>query len=155
MADLRCWNKERVIGFLKVYKENPCLWKVKSKEYTNKNLKNEAYEKLIAYCKPVFPEADKGFVIKKIQSLRGSFRKELKKVQESQRSGAGADEVYVPSLWYYDFLVFTKDQEVPSKSNDIGEGALEVEQTSEEEGAEDGEDVTEGQKNEEVSIYYI
>ncbi|KAK9711262.1 Alcohol dehydrogenase transcription factor Myb/SANT-like [Popillia japonica] len=61
-------------------------------------------------------EANRDFVVKKIQSLRGSFRKEAKKVEESKRSGASADDVYVPSLWYYDLLLFTKDQEMPTSS---------------------------------------
>lgn len=39
------------------------------------------------------------------------FRKEMKKVLESKRSGASQDEIYNPTLWYYDLLLFTKDQE--------------------------------------------
>jgi hypothetical protein len=53
------------------------LWKIKSKEYTNKN-----------------------------------FRKEIKKVEQSRRSGSSIDDIYVPSLWYYDLLIFTIDQEL-------------------------------------------
>ncbi|CAJ0962874.1 unnamed protein product [Ranitomeya imitator] len=29
------------------------------------------------------------------------------------KSGAGTDYVYVPKLWYYDLLAFTRDQEIP------------------------------------------
>jgi hypothetical protein len=32
--------------FIKIYKANPCLWKVKSKEYSDKNKNLLAYEKL-------------------------------------------------------------------------------------------------------------
>ncbi|CAH2001489.1 unnamed protein product [Acanthoscelides obtectus] len=32
------------------------------------------------------------------------------------RSGAGADDVYIPTLWYYDLLLFTSDQEMPTAS---------------------------------------
>ncbi|CAG4961431.1 unnamed protein product [Colias eurytheme] len=51
-----------------------------------------------------------------MQSLRGSFRKELKKVIDSQRSGRGTEDLYKSSLWYFDYMLFTKDQEVPTNS---------------------------------------
>ncbi|KAJ8956003.1 hypothetical protein NQ318_006277 [Aromia moschata] len=94
----------------------PCLWKVKSKEYLNKNLKNEGYDKLVEFCKPIFSTANRDFVYKKIQSLRGAFRKEFKKVSDSIRSGKGAEEIYSPTLWYYDLLLFTIYQEKPNES---------------------------------------
>lgn len=116
MADTRYWSKEFMTNFIEEYKSHPCLWKIKAKEYTNKNLKNEAYEKLVNMCKNVFPEANRDFVVKKIQSMRGSFRKELKKVEGSKRSGSSTDDVYTPSLWYFDLFLFTKDQETPTES---------------------------------------
>ena len=55
-------------------------------------------------------------MVKKINSLRSSFRKELKKVKYSQKSGNGRDDNYTPSLWYYDDLLFLTDQELPRQS---------------------------------------
>lgn len=89
---------------------------IKSKEYLNKNLKSAAYDELIDLCKTIHPEANRDFVVKKIQGLRGSFRKELKKVLNSKRSGNGADQIYEPTLWNCDLLKFTIDQETPSNS---------------------------------------
>jgi hypothetical protein len=57
MADSRCWTKECVTDFINLYMQMPCLWRIKSRDYTNKNLKNEAYGKLVEFCKPVFPDA--------------------------------------------------------------------------------------------------
>ncbi|XP_030747080.1 uncharacterized protein LOC115875704 [Sitophilus oryzae] len=116
MVDSRYWSKDFIRHFIEIYKSYPCLWKVRSKDYTNKNLKNKAYEKLVEVCKTIYPEANKDYVIKKIQSFRGSFRKEVKRVAESMRSGTGVDDVYVPTLWYYDLLLFTSDQEIPTAS---------------------------------------
>jgi len=59
-------------------------------------LKREAYDELTKFCKKSIPEDNKDFVIKKIQSFRGFFRKELKKVIDSKR--------------------FTIDQELPTES---------------------------------------
>jgi hypothetical protein len=93
------------------------VWKVKRQEYKNRNLRDVAYSKMTGFCKQRgFPDADRDFVVKKkIQSLRGSFRK-MKKIHESHRSGRGTDEIYTPTLWYYDLLLFTKDQELPTES---------------------------------------
>ncbi|PIO27185.1 hypothetical protein AB205_0042660 [Aquarana catesbeiana] len=38
------------------------------------------------------------------------YRREHNKIQISLRSGASADDVYVPRLWYYDKLCFLDDQ---------------------------------------------
>lgn len=48
---------------------------------------------------------------KKINSLRSSRRKEKKKVKDSLKSGSSSDDIYHPSLWYYELLAFVDDQE--------------------------------------------
>jgi hypothetical protein len=53
--------------------------------------------------------------VKKINSLRSCFRKELKKAKDSKTSGAGADDTYTPSLWCFQELLFLTYQEVPRK----------------------------------------
>ena len=96
-----------VTEFIELYRLLPCLWKVKSSDYFNKAKKQAAYEELLEVCKKIDKNADVDFVKAKIPSFRGSFRKELRKVRASKRSGAGEEEVYVPKLWYYDLLLFT------------------------------------------------
>ena len=114
MADT--WSKKLTGELIDLYREMPCLWKIKSKPYFNRNLKKLSYKRLIDLLKPHFPEADKEFIQKRIQSLRGTFRKEMHKVTQSKRSGKGAEEIYVPTLWYYEKMLFTLDQETPSVS---------------------------------------
>lgn len=75
MSDKRYWSKQFTVEFLELHKEYPCFWKIKNKDYINKNLKKKDYDDLIKFCKKVFPEANKDIVTKKIQSFRGSFRK--------------------------------------------------------------------------------
>ena len=65
MADSRYWSKELVSEFIEIYKYYPCLWKIKSREYTNKNLKNAAYEKLDEFCIKLHPKANRDYVVKK------------------------------------------------------------------------------------------
>ncbi|CAH2015595.1 unnamed protein product [Acanthoscelides obtectus] len=40
----------------------------------------------------------------------------IKKVLDSERSGVGTDDVYVPHLWYFELLSFLRDQESPRTS---------------------------------------
>ncbi|XP_064089470.1 uncharacterized protein LOC135203599 [Macrobrachium nipponense] len=54
--------------------------------------------------------------IKKINALRTNYRKEKRKISQSLQSGAGADTVYTPSLWYYPLLQFLDDPETPRRS---------------------------------------
>ncbi|PIO27892.1 hypothetical protein AB205_0053650 [Aquarana catesbeiana] len=67
-------------------------------------------EKLLELVKPVHPMPDINYLKCKIGSLRSTYNMESKKVQDSQRSGEAADDVYVPRLWYYHSLSFLSDQ---------------------------------------------
>lgn len=66
---------------------------------------------LVKKYKEVDPAADRNLVVKKISSLRTVYKKELGKVNSSLKSGAGADEVYKPKLWYFELLQFLGDQD--------------------------------------------
>ena len=119
------WSKETVVSFIELYKSKECLWKIKSKEYRNRFLREAAYDELIAFCKTLGHNANKDFVTKKINNLRTSFKKELKKQERSKRSGAEVDEIYEPRLWYFQELMFLRDQEVPrlGSSSFLSEGS--------------------------------
>ncbi|XP_077124540.1 uncharacterized protein LOC143781695 [Ranitomeya variabilis] len=108
-------DQDFVQALIDMYRSLPCLWKIKSADYSNHYKKKAAYEKLVALYKEHHPtEAlDENIVRKKIQALRTVYKKEMNKVKKSKKSGAGTDDVYVPKLWYYDLLAFTWDQEFP------------------------------------------
>ena len=88
------------------------MWKIKSREYSDRNAKTVAYDKLVEVRKIIDQNATRKTVVKKINSLRSVYRKELKKVLDSERSGAGSEDVYAPHLWYFDQLDFIRDQEI-------------------------------------------
>jgi hypothetical protein len=78
------WTSDNLEKCIELCRSFPCLWMSKSDGYKNRNLKNRAYQKLVDFCKTaVWPDANKDFVIQKIQRIRGSFRKELKKINET------------------------------------------------------------------------
>ena len=70
-----------------------------------------------------------------MNALRTNFRKELKKVIDSERSGAGIEDMYESSLSYYDAMMFLRDQETPDKSRSLldaeTEGSIPDDNTSE------------------------
>lgn len=111
-------NNEKWHSFFQVYQSLPELWQVKSDVYKNKSKKNKAWETLLLEYKEIDPEATVEKLKAKLNSIRTTYRRELKKVNDSVRSGAGEDDVYVPSIWYISCLDFLKDQEVQSTGVD-------------------------------------
>jgi hypothetical protein len=106
-------EREFLEEFIEIYKNNPCLWMKKDKNYYSLHKKNSAYDILLEKLKTMEPNATKKTVTRKINSLQSSYRKEHKKVVQSSKSGAGTSEKYEPSLWYYNLLYFLHDQEIP------------------------------------------
>lgn len=97
--------------FIDIYRRHNCLWQVKSPVYANRSLRNKAYDELLLLFKSVDKEATIDFVKNKINNIKSAFRKKLKKVKESKRSGSSSDDVHTPSLWYFDSLLFTVEHE--------------------------------------------
>ncbi|XP_061380752.1 uncharacterized protein LOC116775412 isoform X3 [Danaus plexippus] len=118
MANGSAKDKERefLIGCIELYRDLPALWQTKSKLYHDRDKKNTAYDILLAKYNEMFPRATKEDLKKKINSLRTNYRKELKKHVNSMKSGAGADSVYEPTLWYFKEMNFLRDQELPLDS---------------------------------------
>ncbi|KAF5301029.1 hypothetical protein FQR65_LT09012 [Abscondita terminalis] len=111
--DQKAVRKQSLLEFIELYRQFPCLWRVKSVEYRDRNKKREAYDILIEKYKEIDTNATQQIVKNKIDSLRGAFRKELKRMKESRRSGAGSEEIYQPHLWYFEHLTFLTDHETP------------------------------------------
>ena len=80
------WSNDNLEKFIEllVYRSYPCLWKVKSDEYKNRNLKNRAYDKLIEFCKSaVCSNANKDFVIKRPKKYVGPSLRNLRKSKKN------------------------------------------------------------------------
>lgn len=107
--------------FINLYRELPAVWKIKSDDYKNRDLKSECYVKLTDKLKELQPTADINCTKRKINTLRSNFRRELKKQINSRKSGAGADDMYEPTVWYFNDLEFLRDQEC----QDIGRSSIE------------------------------
>lgn len=114
--DIRSYPRDFIEDFINLYREQECLWNTKSADYNHKSKRRAAYDKLLVICKTVDANANKASVVRKINSLRASWRRSKKK-HDSEKSG-GIEE-YTPRLWYYPLLSFLEDHfdPHPSESN--------------------------------------
>ncbi|XP_047000013.1 uncharacterized protein LOC124615887 [Schistocerca americana] len=100
---------------IQVYRSLPALWKVKSVEYKNKDIKNESYNILLKVFQERYPSATKEDLKRKFNSLRTNFRKELRKVNDRQ-SVSGLEDTCQSTMWYFEEMKFLIDQESPDTS---------------------------------------
>ena len=116
------WSKENILEFIERYRKEEALWKVKSKDYSNRMKKEDAYTRLLEYVKTFDSSLTREGVVRKISNLRNVFRRELKKKRQSQKSGIGAEDVYSPRLWYFSYLNFLTDgEETRTPISSVGE----------------------------------
>ncbi|KAK9871543.1 hypothetical protein WA026_012917 [Henosepilachna vigintioctopunctata] len=79
-------------SFISMYEELPVLWNPSDSYYKNK--RNAALLKLLSVYEKCKPGATISDVRRKINTLRCNYRKELKKIVGSKRSGSGALYVF-------------------------------------------------------------
>lgn len=53
MADLRTYNREFTTELINLYRSLPALWKIKCKDYSDRNKKIAAYEEMTNLLKQV------------------------------------------------------------------------------------------------------
>ncbi|XP_053679045.1 uncharacterized protein LOC128729566 [Anopheles nili] len=114
MADLRLFSREYISELIELYRSFPCLWKVNSEDYSDRSKRKVAYDALVAKYREVDKHASKETVKKKLYGLRSCYRRELAKLKKSVLSGAGVEEVYKPTLWYFYLFDFLMDNELPN-----------------------------------------
>jgi hypothetical protein len=89
--------------FLEDYSELPVLWQVRSADYSNRAKRDEAWDLLLQYTREKILDVDLCSVKKKVDSIRASFRKELRRVRDSSIITAAAtcfDELILDTEMY-------------------------------------------------------
>ncbi|KAF5280140.1 hypothetical protein FQR65_LT15056 [Abscondita terminalis] len=73
-------EKEVLLSMLEMYKDMPYLWQKDNKDYLNKDMRTEAFKVLLEIYKNFDENATVKVVKKKIENMRTSYTKELKKL---------------------------------------------------------------------------
>jgi hypothetical protein len=66
--------------------------------------------------KKVYPEANRRWSREENTKLTRIVSQRIENVQDSKKSVSSANSVHVLSLWRYDLLIFTRDQNEPKES---------------------------------------
>ena len=103
-------ERDNMMRFIDKYRELRNLWEIKNNQYHNSVVRRATLEQLAIYMQTWVPEADSTMINNKINNIRNAYKKRFKEVRASRRSGAAADEVQEPKLWYYKHLRFLDDQ---------------------------------------------
>ncbi|XP_026318602.1 uncharacterized protein LOC113229273 [Hyposmocoma kahamanoa] len=90
------------IKFIELYRSYECLWNTEHEHYKNRDARNAA---LNAFAREFGSEEFGPKEISgKIKNIRSQYLQEKKKVSSSLGTGAGAENVYVPKLPWYNSL---------------------------------------------------
>ena len=57
------WSKDFLLQFIELFRQEECLWKVKSKDYYNRSKKDASYETLIGKVQEVEPDVTRDTVV--------------------------------------------------------------------------------------------
>ncbi|XP_063823473.1 uncharacterized protein LOC135073289 [Ostrinia nubilalis] len=93
------WSNDECLSFLEHYQMESCIWNPKDANHKDKKKQADAWIRLAQLTGRPVKE-----VKNKKEILMTTFRKHLKKKQESMRSGAGADEIYNPTWYAYEIM---------------------------------------------------
>ena len=92
------WKREEVRSLIAAYREQPCLWNVKSKTYKDRNAKDMALKKVYNEMQIIDDNITFESMKIKIHTIRSQFKRELKLIRESKKSGTSTFDVYSPKL---------------------------------------------------------
>lgn len=98
------FSEDEIHQLMDLYRENECLWQVKSPHYKN-YIKRKAAIADIAEKMGITEEITK----KKIASLRSTYLLGKKKIADSKSTGSGTDTVYISTIPWFNQMEFLDD----------------------------------------------
>ena len=66
------WSRDFLLEFVELFRQEECLWKVKSKNYYNRSKKDASYGTQIGKVQEVEPDATLDTVVKKKSTIRAA-----------------------------------------------------------------------------------
>lgn len=111
------WTKDLVDQLIIKYQERDVLYNVKDPQYMDRTKRSNALFEICQELKKINKDISVEDIKKKIHTLRSQYIKELREIEGSKRSGAGADDVAEPKLWCFSQLEFLRPHCSIRKSN--------------------------------------
>ena len=110
------WPRQQTNVLIEIMQLHLCLRQVKSTEYRDTDKKRTALQSI---KNQLNSNVTDDIISRKIVTLRGQYRREMRLLLQSSRSGAGTDDLYVPKRWCFSLLKFLGDggEPRPSKIN--------------------------------------
>ncbi|XP_011212775.3 uncharacterized protein LOC105232691 isoform X1 [Bactrocera dorsalis] len=100
------------IKFIEAFREEKVLWEIKNDFNKNKLKRTESWQRLANKLKKIDKDATIDTVKKRVNGMRSCYRRELYKIKKTEKSGAGGEDIYEPTLWYFHHLDFLRENEV-------------------------------------------
>lgn len=94
------WTSEQNVKFMKLYKDQTNLWNCLDPTYKNRVLRKASLE----HIRMELGLIDTNEVTKKIKNLRSTYNQEILKIEKSKKSRSGTDEIYKPSIKWFDSM---------------------------------------------------
>ncbi|KAH8357513.1 hypothetical protein KR200_006506 [Drosophila serrata] len=98
--------------FLLLYRSLPAVWQIQSPDYGCRELKAAGYEQLVRKLSEVEPEANRTTVVRKINSFRTNFRRDVRRRDQCSAMGKS----FQSTLWYFNLLSFLEGQDTAARS---------------------------------------
>ncbi|XP_068678679.1 uncharacterized protein [Montipora foliosa] len=127
------WSDKAVSLLLDLLHTRASLWNTKHESYKDRNIKKREYDEMLEGLREEVPGLALPGLKVKIQSLRTSFREEMRKIKKSMGTGTGAKDVYVSQWKFFDECKFLEEVIIsnrPSFCNSEEGEHLSGEQTS-------------------------
>ena len=112
MAEMNEMDREEIELLIECFRSRPVLWDVKLRSYKDRALKVTEWEGLAAdfnEANTAHDDISSLILQKKVESMKVMYSRNNKKVRESRKSGMAQEEVYKPTLWYFEKLRFLSD----------------------------------------------
>ncbi|GBN05247.1 hypothetical protein AVEN_116379-1 [Araneus ventricosus] len=96
------FSEEQTCKFVDLLQEHECLWNNTIDSYKNRQMRDRAVEAIAADM--ALPEFKCKEVRLKLKSLRSTYHLEVGKIQKSVRSGMATENLYVPSMKWFNTM---------------------------------------------------
>ncbi|XP_017470034.1 PREDICTED: uncharacterized protein LOC108361787 [Rhagoletis zephyria] len=102
------WSRALTEELINLLQARECLWNTKHCHYSDRDKRNAAINGIHDVLVTKDPLVTPKNIREKIQGLRSQFRREVRAIEASKRSGCGAADVKTPKMWCYELLQFLR-----------------------------------------------